>query len=170
MPVAEAAAEEAAALASEMSESKIRPASTGELRLQAVQKRRQHPAVASFFHCLFAAFFRKAELRGAAAEARSAAETGEEEEEEEGEGEEEEVDDDDDVDVEAESMILDRPLLLSSSSSSSLSSAAVAPFTSAVLESAAEEEENAAIVLRRRGNGAGECSNREGAGGDRMHL
>ena len=73
LPVAEAAAEEAAALASEMSESKIRPASTGELRLQAVQKRRQHPAVASFFHCLFAAFFRKAELRGAAAEARSAA-------------------------------------------------------------------------------------------------
>ena len=65
----------ALAAASEISESKILPASTGELRLQAVQKRRQHPDKASFFHCFFAALAKKAELRGEAAEARSAADT-----------------------------------------------------------------------------------------------
>lgn len=120
----------AAALASEMSESKILPARTGELRLQAVQKSRQHPASASFFHCFLVAASRKAELRGEEAEARSAAET---------EGEEEVEGADDDV----EAMIRRR------SPSSSSSSCSALPFTSVVASAEADEEEegeNAATV------------------------
>ena len=126
----------------------MRPARTGELRLQVVQKRRHTPARRSLFHCFLVAFARKAELSGEEAEARSAAETGVEEGEEEVE----------EVEVAAESMIR-RRLSLSSSSCPSSPVSSV-PF---VTSADSEEESDAAIVVRRRSGQSSAGGNEGGA-------